>query len=237
MRLRVVIVDDEKYALQELRYLLSQYSDFEICGEADSAEECIKLVDELIPDVVFLDIHLNDKNGVDIAREIRKRHKDIHIVFATAYDNYAVNAFNLDAVDYILKPFEDERIAETVERLKNRVKPRHLSGVITVWKNDRMIVLSHEDVVYCYTLENKTVIKSFKGEFVSNLTLAGLEQKLKGYSFFRTHKSYLVNLEHIKEIVPWFNYTYILVMKGYEKDQVPVSRTYMKKFKNALNIE
>ncbi|MCM8900664.1 LytTR family DNA-binding domain-containing protein [Caldicoprobacter algeriensis] len=237
MSLRVVIVDDEKYALQELKYLLNQYSDFEICGEADSGEECIKLVDEQVPDVVFLDIHLNDKNGVDIAHEIRKKHRDIHIVFATAYDNYAVNAFNLDAVDYILKPFEDERIAETVKRLKSRVKPHLLPGVITVWKNDRMVVLDHKDIVYCCTSGNKTEVKSFKGEFTSNLTLATLEQKLQQYSFLRTHKSYLVNLEHIKEIVPWFNYTYMLVMKGYEKDEVPVSRSYMKKFKNVMGID
>lgn len=237
MSLRVVIVDDEKYALQELKYLLNQYSDFEICGEADSGEECIKLVDEQMPDVVFLDIHLNDKNGVDVAREITKKHRNIHIVFATAYDNYAVNAFNLDAVDYILKPFEDERIAETIKRLKSRVKPRVLPDVLTVWKNDRMVVLDHTDIVYCCTVDNKTIVKSFKGEFISNLTLASLEQKLEKHSFLRTHKSYLVNLEHIKEIVPWFNYTYMLVMEGYEKDEVPVSRTYMKKFKNTLGIE
>ncbi|MDD3840565.1 MAG: LytTR family transcriptional regulator DNA-binding domain-containing protein [Clostridia bacterium] len=236
MPLRVVIVDDEKHAVQELKYLIQQYSDFEICGVAYNAEDCLNVIASERPDVAFLDIHLGSKNGIDLANEIKKIYKDIHIVFATAYDNYAVNAFDLNAVDYILKPFDDYRILQTIERLKSMIKPRPRANVISVWDKDRMHLLTPDQIVYCSTGTNKVIVKSLKGEFTTSLTLANLENKLDSNTFIRTHKSYIVNINHIKQIVPWFNYTYLLVMEKYEKDEVPVSRSYMKKFKEMLGI-
>ncbi|WP_129724150.1 LytR/AlgR family response regulator transcription factor [Xylanivirga thermophila] len=237
MPLKVIIVDDEKYAISELKYLLTRYSDFKICGEATDAGGCLMLVAEYKPDVVFLDIELQDKNGVEVAKSIKKISSDTHIVFATAYSHYAVDAFEVQAFDYILKPFEDQRIIDTINRINNYIKPKGLPEVITVWKNDRMVVLSPKDIVYCSILDEKTVIKSIKGEFTTNLTLSSLENKLQDFMFMRTHKSYLVNLKYIKEIIPWFNHTYLLVMNGYEKDEVPVSRTYIKKFKSIMKID
>ena len=237
MPLRAIIVDDEKYAVSELKYLLNEYSDFEICGEAGTAEECLALVAQYKPDVVFLDIELHGKNGLEVAREIKKIYSDIYIVFATAYSSYAVDAFKVEAFDYILKPFEDKRIIETIERINKNIKPKNVPDVITVWKNDRMSVLSPNDIIYCCIANEKTTIKSIQGEFITSLTLSSLENKLDNHMFMRTHKSFLVNLNHIKEIVPWFNHTYILVMEKYEKDEVPVSRTYIKRFKSLMNIE
>lgn len=236
MGLRVIIVDDEPYAIRELRYLLEEYSDFEICGEGRTREECLKLVAKVQPDVVFLDIELQGENGIDIAKEINRINEDIYIVFATAYSQYAVDAFSVEAFDYILKPFEDERIIEVVERIRRTIEPKSLPGFITAWKEDRMVVLSPSEIVYCCIEDEKTVIKSLKGEYTVPLTLSSLEKKLSPLGFMRTHKSFIVNLGHIDEIVPWFNHTYVLVMKGYEEDEVPVSRTYMKKFREAMQI-
>lgn len=236
MQLRVIIVDDEPYAIKELRYLLEEYSDFEICGEAQTREECLRLVAREQPDIVFLDIELQGENGIDIAKEINRINSNIYIVFATAYSQYAVDAFTVNAFDYILKPFEDERIIETVEKLRREVKPKRLPGVITAWKDDRMVVLPPDEIVYFCISDEKTVIKSLRGEYTVPLTLSSLENKLESLGFMRTHKSFVVNLKYIKEIIPWFNHTYVLVMDQYEKDEVPVSRTYMKKFKEAMQI-
>ncbi|HHW71127.1 MAG TPA: response regulator transcription factor [Clostridiales bacterium] len=236
MQLKVIIVDDEPYAIKELKYLLEEYSDFEICGEAQTREECLRLVAREQPDVVFLDIELQGENGINIAKEINKINSDIYIVFATAYSQYAVDAFTVDAFDYILKPFEDERIIEVVEKIRQRVLPKRMPDFITAWKDDRMVVLSPDEIVYFCIDDGKTVLKSLKGEYIVPTTLSNLEEKLKSFDFMRTHKSFVVNLKYIKEIVPWFNHTYVLVMKGYEDDEVPVSRTYMKKFKDAMQI-
>lgn len=236
MQLKVIIVDDEPYAIKELRYLLEEYSDFEICGEARTREECLRLVAREQPDVAFLDIELQGENGINIAKEINKINSDIYIVFATAYSQYAVDAFTVDAFDYILKPFEDERIIEVVEKIRQRVLPKRLPDLITAWKDDRMVVLSPDEIVYCGIDDGKTVLKTLKGEYTVPNTLSNLEGKLKSFDFMRTHKSFVVNLKYIKEIIPWFNHTYLLVMKGYEEDEVPVSRTYMKRFKDAVQI-
>lgn len=236
MGLRVIIVDDEPYAIRELRYLLEEYSDFDICGEGRTREECLKLVGKVQPDIVFLDIELQGENGIDIAKEIRRINEDIYIVFATAYSQYAVDAFSVEAFDYILKPFEDERIIEVVERIRREVKPESPPGFITAWKGDRMVVLPPDKIVYCCIEDEKTVIKSLKGEYTIPLTLSSLERKLEPLGFMRTHKSFIVNLKQIKEIVPWFNHTYVLVMEKYEGDEVPVSRTYMKAFREAMQI-
>ena len=109
-------------------------------------------------------------------------------------------------------------------------------NLVIVWKEDRMVVLEPGEIVYCYTSSEKTVIKTVNEEFVAAMTLAALEEKLSEYYFFRTHKSYLVNLYQIREILPWFNHTYLLVMRHYEKDEVPVSRTYIKRFKEVMGI-
>lgn len=237
MSLRVIIVDDEPYAIRELRYLLEEYSDFEICGEGSTREECLALVAKEQPDVVFLDIELQGENGIDIAKEINRINGDIYIVFATAYSRYAVEAFSVEAFDYILKPFEDERIIEVVERIRREVKPKKSTPeVITAWKGDRMVVLPPSTIVYCCIEDEKTVIKSLKGEYTIPLTLSNLEEKLGPFGFMRTHKSFIVNLKHVKEIVPWFNHTYVLVMEQYEDDEVPVSRTYMKEFRESMQI-
>lgn len=236
MGLRVIIVDDEPYAIKELRFLLEEYSDFKICGEGRTRAECLKLVAKFQPDVVFLDIELQGENGIDIAKEIKSINEKIYIVFATAYSQYAVDAFSVEAFDYILKPFEDERIIEVVERIRRVIKPKPGPGFITAWKEDRMVVLSPSEIVYCSIEDEKTIVKSLKGEYTVPQTLANLEKSLSPLGFMRTHKSYIVNLKYIDEIVPWFNHTYILVLRGYREDEVPVSRTYMKKFREIMQI-
>ncbi len=129
---------------------------------------------------------------------------------------------------------ENHQLSEIVHKTKAE---KSIQEIISIWETDRFVVLRPEEIIYCYTTDRKTTIKTKDREYFSLNTLASFEQKLGKCGFFRTHKSFLVNQNYIKEIVPWFNHTYNLVMNYYEHDEVPVSRTYLKEFKQRMGIE
>lgn len=248
--LNVLIVDDEKYIRNELRYFLEKYKDLKICGEASNGREAIELTQNLNPDIVFLDIELQDMNGLLVARNILENENHPYIVFATAYDNYAIQGFELDAVDYIVKPFLEERIKRTLDRIKKRLhsgdmkKHKEISNneanvmkdKLCVSKNDKLILLDLENIQYIHSEHNDMFVKTNKDIYSCSYTLKDLEDRFKDGRMIRTHKSYIVNIDYIDEIIPWFNYTFKIILKGEEKIEIPVSRNYMKKFKNKLGI-
>lgn len=129
---------------------------------------------------------------------------------------------------------ENHQLSEIVHKIKAE---KSIPEIISIWETDRFVVLRPEEIIYCYTTDRKTTIKTKDREYFSINTLASFEQKLGKCGFFRTHKSFLVNQNYIKEIVPWFNHTYNLVMDYCEHDEVPVSRTYLKEFKQRMGIE
>ncbi|MGB9814002.1 MAG: LytR/AlgR family response regulator transcription factor [Thermovenabulum sp.] len=254
MKLTALLVDDESPARDELRYLLGKYPEINVIGEASSGEEAIENVIELNPDVVFLDIKLWDMDGFEVARRIFEKGKTPIIIFATAYDEYAVKAFEINAVDYILKPFSADRLEKAVQKVINmfknqrqseevlriaeylRTKEIPLCNKLSVWKNGRIYLICPEDICYCVAVEKGSIVKTRQGEFSTSYTLSELEEKIKSPNFFRTHKSYLVNLDRVKEIIPWFNGTFILSIQGYEKDEVPVSRRQAKELRKLFDI-
>lgn len=239
---RVLVVDDETPARKELIYLISSVmSDIEIF-EARDGEEALNIINKSNIDAAFLDINMPDIDGISLASEIYEVNCNIKIIFATAYDYYAIKAFDLDAVDYILKPFEEHRVKTAIEKLikavedeygidtiKNFIKESEWKiNKISVWKSDRVVLIDVNDIVYIMADGRNTLIKTINGEFPSNQNLCDFEKKLCNNKFLRIHRSYIINLEQVKEILPWFNNTYAIKMNKYEKDEIPISRKQIK---------
>ncbi|MFX3624771.1 MAG: LytR/AlgR family response regulator transcription factor [Ectobacillus sp.] len=247
--LKVFVVDDEPLARDELKYMLRRSKQTKIVGEADCLEEAYKQIMLLEPDLVFLDIQLSEDSGLDLAEQLREMEKTPAIVFATAYDEYALRAFELNALDYVLKPFEEERIAQTLDKIaklkqlgekeapaapKVESLPTKRVGKLAITTEERILLLDMENII-CVGLEGgKTVVKTLESAYKARDSLVVIEKKLPAQMFMRVHRSFLVNVHHIMEVQPWFNSTYNLIMK--DKSKIPVSRTYVKELKRFLGL-
>lgn len=245
--LRVLIVDDEMLARDELKYLLHRTKEVDFIEEAESIEEALdKMMDEK-PDLLFLDIQLSDDSGFDIAKRLKKMKNPPAIIFATAYDQYALQAFEVDAIDYILKPFDEERVVQAIHKYKKMRVPHHAvkeeepigesssqTGKLAISVDDSIVLVNIEDILFVGLIEGEVTIQTITESYHAADTLAMLEKKLPSQSFVRVHRGYIVNVHHISEVQPWFNSTYNLVMKNDKR--VPVSRTYAKELKKRLGI-
>ncbi|AXI10900.1 DNA-binding response regulator [Oceanobacillus zhaokaii] len=243
---RAYIVEDEPLARDELKYLLVRSKMVEILGESDNFKDALEDIVKMKPDIVFLDIELSDDNGLSLAKQLETLETAPAIVFATAYDEYALQAFELNAIDYILKPFDEERIQKMLEKMgkmlhmtnKNiPISPSlndNYKGKIPVLVDDRIILLTYADILYIESSDGKCIIKTMEQEYKVNEALIILEKKLSNTHFLRIHRSYIVNLDHIAEIEPWFNSTYNLIMK--DNSKVPVSRTHIKELKQIIGF-
>jgi len=245
--LKVLVVDDEMLARDELKYLLERTKEVEIVGEADCVEDALEELMQCRPDIVFLDIQLSDDNGFEIANILKKMKNPPAIVFATAYDQYALQAFEVDALDYILKPFDEERIVQTLKKYKKQkqaqIETKHeIKGTdvtaemhkLALPIEESIVLVNIEDIIYVGLVDGKVTVKTTRETYVTHDTLVILEKKLPQASFMRVHRSFIANINHIIEIQPWFNSTYNLIMK--EGSKVPVSRTYAKELKKLLRI-
>jgi two-component system response regulator LytT len=257
--LKVFIVDDETPARAELRYLLEQFADVQVIGEAASGEEAMEAIPEVEPDAVFLDIHLHDRDGVDVAQELFELtvHPPI-VIFASAYEIHAVRAFELEAVDYIVKPFSEHRLAKTMNRVRkllwqrtqsdSRLIEERLSTLlqsvlsdrqprrIPVEKNGKILLIDPDEIVFA-TLEGRyATIYTEMEQYATSFTLQELESRLSDQKFFRTHRAYIVNLSRTAELVPWFKGAVHLIMQDQRKTEVPVSRSVVKEVKRRLGF-
>ncbi|RKO66549.1 LytR/AlgR family response regulator transcription factor [Desulfofundulus salinus] len=257
MPFTAVVVDDEPLARDELKYLLSAYPECRVVGEAEDAQEALKLVAELQPDVVFLDIQMRGMSGCEAARQMISSPHPPLVVFATAYNEYAVRAFELGAVDYLLKPFEDKRLAKTIKRIeelhkrsddwteavervadllnnkKGRVKK------LPVEKNGEIKLLDYQDIIFGRARDGSVQIFTYNDHYNYTGTMAELQERLYNESegFLRTHKSFLVNLNRVEGVLPWFKGTYWLVMADHKRTQIPVSKNQVKELKSMLGLE
>ncbi|PGL69355.1 LytTR family transcriptional regulator DNA-binding domain-containing protein [Bacillus sp. AFS055030] len=243
--LKALIVDDEPLARDELAYLLKRSKEIDIVGEADSIRSTLEFIQIEEVDVVFLDIQLADESGLELAQKMQDLSHQPAIVFATAFDEYALNAFDLHAIDYILKPFDEIRIQKTIKKLtklskksiKTEVKktpPLLKQDKLAISVDDRILLITFEEIIYIFSQEGKTIVVTDKMTYRINEPLINLERKLQNTPFTRVHRSYIVNLDQIIEIQPWFNSTYNLIMNDGEK--VPVSRTYTKELKQLFDL-
>ncbi len=259
--LKVFIVDDEMPSRAELRYLLEQYADVQVVGEAGSGREALERLQDAELDAVFLDIHLHDSDGVEVANELLTTlAKPPIIIFASAYDAHAVRAFELEAVDYIVKPFSEQRLDKTVCRLR-KYKAKLATAVepavgieqriasllqnmlqdqpprrIPVEKNGKIMLIDADEIVYATVEGRYATIFTDQQQYFTSFTLQELESRLPMPHFIRTHRAYIVNLNKTVELVPWFKGTVHLVMEDQRNSEVPVSRNAVKEVKKRLGF-
>ncbi|BCB02464.1 LytR/AlgR family response regulator transcription factor [Bacillus sp. KH172YL63] len=238
--MKVAIIDDEPYSREEMKHLLSGYPWVDVVGEASSAEKGLEIILTKEPDVLFLDIEMPGMSGVDLAEALQKMKRKPQIVFATAYPDYALKAFRVEAVDYLLKPFEEEQLARTMERLKHvlKVEDKEQSpsiGKLAVQDEDKIVFINPKDILYIYREERETVICTEKKKYTCRLPIKDLEAKLTTYPFFRVHKSYLVQLPFVDELIPWGSGVYQLKVHG-AGESIPVSRNYVKELRERLEL-
>lgn len=250
MVLKALIVDDEYPARMELRYQLSQFPDVEIIGEATNAREAMRLINALDYDVIFLDVQMPGMTGLELAKSLKGREVVPKVVFVTAYEEYAVSAFEIRAVDYLLKPLVAERVAETVQRLRESAqaaapaaptapaaserKPQ-LSFLLCE-KDEKQIPLPLGEIVYIFSEGYNVFVQTHNDRLLTRYTLQELTDRLPSDQFFRSHRSYLVNIFQVKEISPYFNGAYILRLKDKEHSEVIVSRSNVKRMKELFSM-
>jgi DNA-binding LytR/AlgR family response regulator len=250
--LRAVLVDDEMPSLEALEHVLAKSGAVQVAGKYTDPLEALEKIRETKPELVFMDIEMPELDGFSAAREIINMGFDTHIVFATVFEKYALKAFEIDAADYVVKPFSEHRLRITVDRIIKRVQgghkawravnaliKQHLSGrepdKIAVWRENSIVLLDLEAILYFTVEEKKVMVHTVKGVYESSGSLAELEERLGHKGFFRCHRAFLVNLDFVDKIDPWFNATYMIRLKQ-GAGQVPVSRHYTKKLRGMLRI-
>lgn len=250
--LKAVLVDDEPLSLDALEFVLDKNEDIKIIGKYTDPFEALENVKKSKPELVFLDIEMPELDGFSAAQEIINMGLDTYIIFATVFEQYALKAFEIDAADYVVKPFSENRLKLTVNRIIKRIQNKQVSecpisafvkhnlsrqviNKISVWKENSIMLLDPETILYFTMNEKKVIVHTKDNTYESKSSLAELEEKLDNKGFFRCHKSFLINMDYIAKIIPWFNSTYMIRLKE-ETEQIPVSRYYTKKLKGLLSI-
>jgi two-component system LytT family response regulator/two-component system response regulator LytT len=260
MDLRAVLVDDEQLARDELGYLLNQVGGVEVIGQAGNGLEALTTIDRLQPDVVFLDVQMPGLTGFEVARRLFDNGAASQIIFVTAYDQHAIEAFEVNAVDYLLKPVEQGRLEVAVDRARRRiaterpaaggVRNAELEKIIqlvaerqsrrerlAIKVGERFLLVQAEDIIYASLADEGISVVTSQHAGTSNYrTLDELHERLDPTVFWRVHRSHLVNINKIKEIVPWFSRNYILRMKDDKSTEIPVSRTQTRRLREYLKL-
>jgi DNA-binding LytR/AlgR family response regulator len=246
MRIKTVIVEDERHSLERLRDVLSSFEGLEIAGEATDGLTAVKTIDKIRPDLVFLDIQMPGCSGFEVLARISIRPM---VIFVTAYDQYALKAFDENAVDYILKPSSRERIAAAVERalarhqlmdsqlleaLREALFKRQYLQRFLVKVGDEMLIIPESEVFY-FKAEGKYVfLRTDAKEFIIDMTLKELEQRLDPDLFCRVHKSHIVSLSKIKKISKWFHGEQLIEVSDRNSTRLRLGRNFQAKFREKL---
>lgn len=231
-----IIVDDEAPARNELSYLVKTYSEIIVEKEFEKATEALAYINSNKVDIAFLDVEMPNMNGVDLGKAISTINKDIKIIFVTAYKNYAYDAFEIDAFDYILKPIATHKIIALLEKLSNE-KPSEAIACekISLNEGDKIVLCNIEDIVYIEANSRQSKIITVDGEHITNNSFNSIIEKLPE-NFFKCHRSYCINLNKIKEVEPWFNNTYVIKFDNVNAE-ITVSRSKVKEFKKLIGLK
>jgi two-component system LytT family response regulator/two-component system response regulator LytT len=274
MTLSALIIDDEQLARDELQFLLDRVGGVEVAAHGSNGIEAVDLIEEHRPDLVFLDVQMPGLDGFAVIRRLMERNGAgseaialPHIVFATAYDQYAVRAFDVNAVDYLLKPFDRARVEQAVERVRGRMgaavpgsapvplpesqlealmrllnRPQDAPRApqparLIVQAQSRLLLVDQADICYAAIDEGviRVVTQSFEGHSKCR-TLEELLELLDAALFWRAHRGFVVNLNHIREVVPWFKSSYQLRMNDKKRTEIPVSRAQTKRLRELFNL-
>ncbi|MFM1124852.1 LytTR family DNA-binding domain-containing protein [Yersinia enterocolitica] len=244
--MKAIIVEDEFLAQEELSYLIQQHSNITIEATFEDGLGVLKYLQNHQVDAIFLDINIPSLDGVLLAQNISKFAHKPYIIFITAYKEHAVEAFEIEAFDYILKPYHESRIVTMLQKLETLYKrdrqnkeqtnsPSHrpTPHTINLMKDERIIVTDINDIYYAAAQEKVTLVYTRREEFIMPMNITEFCSRLPEEYFFRCHRSYCVNLAKIREIVPWFNNTYILRLSDLDFE-VPVSRSKIKEFRQLM---
>jgi two-component system LytT family response regulator/two-component system response regulator LytT len=246
-----IIADDEQLAREELRFLLDEIGDVEVVGTAVNGIEAVELIRKLDPALAFLDIQMPGLDGLGVVRRLKQEQIDLpHIVFSTAWEQFAVEAFRLEAMDYILKPVDRERLEETVERARKSMvdrsgaepppAPLPRPGAFTkllVRNGVRNMIVDPQELIYATIDSGVITLVTSQVEGQSSFrTLEELQAALDPDLFWRAHRSFVVNLNRIREVVPWFKSTYQLKMDDKKASEIPVSRIQSRRLREMLNL-
>jgi two-component system response regulator LytT len=256
--IRAVVVDDEQLAREELCFLLGQIGAIEVVAQASNGLEALRMIEEEAPDLVMLDVQMPGLTGFEVARRLLRGGGDAQIVFVTAYDQYAIEAFEVNAVDYLLKPVEPNRLETTVDRVRRRIhserpgarpaaeldKVLHLLGdrqdlreQLALKVGDRFLLIQADEVVHASVEDDVITVETNSLSGTSNYrTLDELQAHLDPTVFWRVHRSHLVNINKIKEIVPWFSRNFLLKMRDAKGSEIPVSRSQTKRLREYLRL-
>jgi two-component system, LytTR family, response regulator LytT len=260
MPINVIIVDDEKPARDELAYLLKSIQEVNLIGQGKNGVDALALIKEHSPDLVFLDVQMPGLDGFGVLKKlVERKMKMPHVVFATAFDQYAVQAFDVNAVDYVLKPFDKSRIAKAIQcarkmmetqtnatdRLEQLVSqlgaarqgPPSPAVKVLITTQQRLLLVNAEDMIFATIDGGVITVIARDLEGGSNYrTLEDMEEALASDVFWRPHRAYLVNIHHIKEVIPWFKSTFMLKMDDKKHTQVPVSRSQTKRLRELFKV-
>jgi two-component system response regulator LytT len=248
-----IIADDEQLAREELRFLLEEIGDVEVVGTASNGLEALDLIEKLDPALAFLDIQMPGLDGLGVVKRLREQQiEPPHIIFSTAFDQFAVEAFRLEAMDYLLKPVDRERLAATLARARRAVADRITEAVavapnkpgftkaftkLLLRSGQRNLVIGPEELVYATIANGVITLVAAQTEGQSNFrTIEELQAALDPDMFWRAHRSYLVNVNRIREVVPWFKSTYQLRMDDKKASEIPVSRLQSRRLREMLNL-
>lgn len=245
--MRALVIDDERLARKELINLLSQYDHVDVVGEAANVDDAKEKIDALLPDVVFLDIQMPEKTGFDLLEELDNVP---HVIFTTAYDEYALKAFQVNALDYLLKPIEPKRLSEAIERLQKKLQDQTQHTEEASSKGgDKKLTLEDQvfvkdgDRCWFVKLINVRLFESdgnyIKVYFENNKpmihkSLNALDERLDEKSFFRASRKHIINLSWVEAIEPWFNGGLVVTLKG--GDRIEVSRRQAARFKDMMSL-
>ncbi|HEY7790750.1 MAG TPA: LytTR family DNA-binding domain-containing protein [Vicinamibacterales bacterium] len=255
MALQAVVVDDEQLARDELCYLLGQAGGVEIAGQAGSGPEALSVINRVEPDIVFLDVQMPGLSGFEVARRLLEDETETHIIFVTAFDQYAIEAFEVNAVDYLLKPVDPARLEIALHRARQRVERdrpvndelERIVQLVTerqqrrerlaIKVDERLLLVQAHEIIYASMAEDGITVVTTSVTGTSNYrTLDELHGHLDPAIFWRVHRSHLVNINKIKEIVPWFSRNYMLKMKDAKGSEIPVSRTQTRRLREYLKL-
>lgn len=237
--MRIAVIDDERPARSELRHQLLEIIPEAVVLEADSGASALELMCKNVFDLVFIDINLVDLEGTVLASTVQQIMPNAQIVFATAYPQYAMRAFEIGVTNYILKPFDKNRLESIVENCRMKLDsfcPNPLPNKLPVNCNRKIVLVDMSSIIFIETNCRSCLIHTKNGDLTENLSLGEYEKRLSRNRFFRIHKCYLVNLEQVKELFPWHNNSFALKMEGYENQVLPVSREKIKELKLLLRI-
>jgi two-component system, LytTR family, response regulator LytT len=254
-----LVADDEQLALDELQYLLRDFPEIEVVGTASNGLTAVEMAEDLEPDLMFLDVQMPGLDGMSVIRRIKE--SDAHVpyfILATAYDQYAVEAFQLEALDYVLKPVEKDRLALAIARAHKVIaeraraheaaplllpspsepaKPLLQRTKVLVRSQGRNLIVDAQDIVYATIDDGLITVVSSSAEGMSNYrTIEELQSNLDPDTFWRVHRSYLVNINRIKEVIPWFKSSFQLRMDDKKQTEIPVSRVQTKRLRALLKL-